>query len=376
MFRSAEEAFSEHRTECGTGDDIGPVLLPLGFDIAKIDELARRSVGQGCGHVYYKCPSRLDHRDVQKHKERTCTKGYVAEDGTKGPCLDSDGEPLKYRRCMYWEQDHNARIARIWGMSKHSDDVDDEANAGGTLHACGIHPTSDSVVIRHIPVTFRLVATLFGGGAFMRNAPKRITMGKSYVLFRVVRIPRRMMPLVRLRVCMRIVMNVLSINAPVGVIHGIRVVPILPIQILMVIVVRWQVMSVFLIRLYILLRPDPPPPTTVTCGQCSVSYNPQGSLAWSHEYIPCPRTRIAHDQVCGRVSIVAQIRTRVYGDGDIVRGTMIRLCRVYLYHILNRQVSFMGICLFFFLPRFVFPQKCSDWRRTHILKYCFVVLFC
>ena len=144
MFRSAEEAFSEHRTECGTGDDIGPVLLPLGFDIAKIDELARRSVGQGCGHVYYKCPSRLDHRDVQKHKERTCTKGYVAEDGTKGPCLDSDGEPLKYRRCMYWEQDHNARIARIWGMSKHSDDVDDEANAGGTLHACGIHPTSDS----------------------------------------------------------------------------------------------------------------------------------------------------------------------------------------------------------------------------------------
>ena len=47
----------------------------------------------------------------------------------------------------------------------------------------------------------------------------------SYVLFRVVRIPRRMMPLVRLRVCMRIAMNVISINAPVEVIHGIRVVP-------------------------------------------------------------------------------------------------------------------------------------------------------
>ena len=49
-------------------------------------------------------------------------------------------------------------------------------------------------------------------------------------------------------------MNVLSINAPVEVIHGIRVVPILPIQILMVIVVKRQVsMRVFLIRLCILL---------------------------------------------------------------------------------------------------------------------------
>ena len=154
------------------------------------------------------------------------------------------------------------------------------------------------IMRQRISATFHLVATVLCH-IVLTYAPKRITMGKSYVLFRVVRIPRRMMPLVRLRVCMRIAMNVLSINAPVGVIHGIRVVPILPIQILMVIVVRWQVMSVFLIRLYILLRPDPPPPTTVTCGQCSVSYNPQGSLAWSHEYIPCPRTRIAHDQVCG-----------------------------------------------------------------------------
>ena len=43
----------------------------------------------------------------------------------------------------------------------------------------------------------------------------------------------------------------------------------------------------------------PAPPTTVTCGQCSVSYNPQGSLASRHELIPCPRTRIAHDLACG-----------------------------------------------------------------------------
>ena len=45
--------------------------------------------------------------------------------------------------------------------------------------------------------------------------------------------------------------------------------------------------------------PAPPPPTTVSCGGCSVSYDPQGSLAWRHEYIPCPRTRIAHDLACG-----------------------------------------------------------------------------
>ena len=63
-----------------------------------------------------------------------------------------------------------------------------------------------------------------------------------------------MMPRVRLRVCMRIAMNVISINATVWIIHGIRVVSILPIQILMGIVVRWQVMSVYLIRLCIPLR--------------------------------------------------------------------------------------------------------------------------
>ena len=61
-----------------------------------------------------------------------------------------------------------------------------------------------------------------------------------------------MIPRVRLGVGMRPAMNVLSIDAPVGVIHGIRVVPTLPIRILMGIVVRREVMSVFLIRLCIL----------------------------------------------------------------------------------------------------------------------------
>ena len=136
MFRSPYKAFKAHRTECGTGDDIGIVSI---WDIA---ELQSRPIGQGCGHKYYKCPGHLDREGVQKHEIRTCTKGYVAENGTKGPCLDSDREPLKYRKCMYWEQDHNARI---WGISAHSDDgSDDEANAGGTdvMHACNIHDTS------------------------------------------------------------------------------------------------------------------------------------------------------------------------------------------------------------------------------------------
>ena len=61
-----------------------------------------------------------------------------------------------------------------------------------------------------------------------------------------------MIPRVRLRVGMRPAMNVLSIDAPVEVIHGRRVVPILPIRMRMVIVVKRQVsMSVCLIRLCI-----------------------------------------------------------------------------------------------------------------------------
>ena len=52
------------------------------------------------------------------------------------------------------------------------------------------------VVIRHIPVTFPLVATLFGGVAFMRNAPKRVAMGqpRSPLAMRIpvaVRLPPR-----------------------------------------------------------------------------------------------------------------------------------------------------------------------------------------
>ena len=72
------------------------------------------------------------------------------------------------------------------------------------------------VVIRHIPVTFHLVVAVFGGVAFMHNVRKRVIMVRSCVLFRVVGIPCRMIRTMRrLRHCMRIILNVLSINAMV-----------------------------------------------------------------------------------------------------------------------------------------------------------------
>ena len=140
-FRSAEEAFYEHRTECGTGEDIGIVST---WDIA---ELQSRPIGQGCGHKYYKCPGYLDREGVQKHEIRTCTRVYTYADGSTGACLDSDGEPLQYRKCMHWQRDHNENDS--WNyVGYHSNDGsdsdDEEANAGGTLHACNIHDTSVS----------------------------------------------------------------------------------------------------------------------------------------------------------------------------------------------------------------------------------------
>ena len=137
-FRSAEEAFYEHRTECGTGEDIGIVST---WDIA---ELQSRPIGQGCGHKYYKCPGYLDREGVQKHEIRTCTRVYTYADGSTGACLDSDGEPLQYRKCMHWIRDHDE--SRAWNLETSHSDSDEEANAGGTdvMHACNIHDTSVS----------------------------------------------------------------------------------------------------------------------------------------------------------------------------------------------------------------------------------------
>ena len=320
-FRSPHDAFKAHRTECGTGDDIGIVSL---LDIVK---LRRRSVGQGCGHKYYKCPGHLDREDVQKHEIRTCTKGYVAEDGTKGPCLDSDGDPLKYRRCMYWEQDHNARIP---GMSAHSDDSssdsEEEANAGGTdvMHACGIHDTSvpgdhsSTWICNESPCSNRQVPYC------LAMCPYTGTHGTATTPMHVCNIHPTSAPgdhsstwLCNESPCSNRQVPYCFDQCPEAGNHGTATTPMHVCEVHELWQSgdhSWQTScsdtahnsngdSCQASGFYECVSHTPvypaPPPTTVSCGGCSVSYDPQGSLAWRHEYIPCPRTRIAHDLACG-----------------------------------------------------------------------------
>ena len=167
MFQSPHEAFTTHRPKCGDGtlqdvDDefdkiideyakYGPPLEPDDVIYSIQDILDKRSVTEGCGRSYYKCPTRLDHKDVLKHKVRTCTKTYTSADGTEGACLDSEEKPLKYRRCMGHARDHN-KSDRIRLVSTHSDKGDgsteetaentEQTQTGSTtMLACGFHAT-------------------------------------------------------------------------------------------------------------------------------------------------------------------------------------------------------------------------------------------
>ena len=76
MFQSPHEAFTTHRPKCGDGtlqdvDDefdkiideyakYGPPLEPDDVIYSIQDILDKRSVTEGCGRSYYKCPTRLD----------------------------------------------------------------------------------------------------------------------------------------------------------------------------------------------------------------------------------------------------------------------------------------------------------------------------
>ena len=264
-FRSAEEAFSAHPTECGTGDDIGFVL----DDVKKV-KLRARPVGQGCGHKYYKCPGHLDREGVQKHEIRTCTKGYVAEDGTKGPCLDSDGEPLQYRRCMYWQRDHNENDS--WNyVGSHSnngsDSDDEEANAGGTTPTTT--PTESSLVVCTISgcqdsTPYDPTSSSGGWHAPCDECSQYRCTGGGHSWYPSCSDTTHT--------------NSNGDSCTAGGYECVSHTPVYPAP---------------------AAPAAPAPPTTVTCGQCSVSYNPQGSLASRHELIPCPRTRTAHNKVCG-----------------------------------------------------------------------------
>lgn len=164
-FRSPHEALTAHQVTCGDGtvqdvddefsqiidkyDKYGPPLDPNDMIYSIQDILDKRSVAQGCGRSYYKCPSRLDHKAVQKHKERTCTKGYTDKTGKSGDCRDSKGNRTKFRKCMGHSRDHDE--SDWWnGAGQHSDKGDSDETAQNpstsppSMHACGSHATTVS----------------------------------------------------------------------------------------------------------------------------------------------------------------------------------------------------------------------------------------
>ncbi len=162
MFRTPYEALTSHQVTCGDGtvqdvDDefseiidgyekYGPPLDPHNTIYSIQDILNKRSVTQGCGRSYYKCPSRLDHKDIPKHEVRTCAKTYTSSDGTEGACLDSEGNPLKYRRCMGHARDHN-ESDWIGLESTHSDEGDsnsDDSDGEDTSDVVDNSPDCDS----------------------------------------------------------------------------------------------------------------------------------------------------------------------------------------------------------------------------------------
>ncbi len=162
MFRTPYEALTSHQVTCGddTVQDVddefseiidgytkyGPPLDPNEMIYSIQDILNKRSVTQGCGRSYYKCPSRLDHKDIPKHEVRTCAKTYTSADGTEGACLDSEGNPLKYRRCMGHARDHN-ESDWISLESTHSDEGDsnsDDSDGEDTSDVVDNSPDCDS----------------------------------------------------------------------------------------------------------------------------------------------------------------------------------------------------------------------------------------
>ena len=166
MFRSPHEAFTAHRTKCGTGISIDIEILVAypGADdltiLAQIgDRLKKRSVNQGCGRSYYKCPSRLDHRDAQKHEELTCNKWVWEKPSGYLNAFKSYQCGRKFRKCMGHTFDHNPDV---WWATAHSDmvdtddsnDADDSSNyedpsnpdppSTPSYHTCGSHETWQS----------------------------------------------------------------------------------------------------------------------------------------------------------------------------------------------------------------------------------------
>ena len=122
-------AFDAHHTKCGIANNVDNI----GVGVPTTYILKGRTFKQGCGRPHYDCPNAPD----TWHKERTCTIVYTYADGSTSACLDAKGKPLEYRRCMGHTRDHD-KSDNDSSPTWHNDD-DEEANAGGSLYACGIH---------------------------------------------------------------------------------------------------------------------------------------------------------------------------------------------------------------------------------------------
>ena len=313
-FTTAGGALNTHYTKCGTGDNIDDLIQTWTISgssienvlISAILELKSRSVDKGCGRDWYTCES--DHATkTEQHKVRTCKKWVYRYDAHLSTRPPAKSKCVEYRGCMEHTFDHNNRVP---GKSLHSDeaDSDEEANAGGTtptptMHACNIHDASDSgdhsstYLCNESPCSNRSVSSC------LANCPYTDTHGTTTPTTPA-------MVVCDIEGCqdstpydatsssagLHAYCNECSQYKCNGVDHS------------------WQTSCTdtthtnsngdsCTVAGYECVSHTPvypaPPPTTVSCGGCSVSYDPQGSLAWRHEYIPCPRTRIAHDLACG-----------------------------------------------------------------------------
>ena len=309
LFDTFTDSETSHQKKCGTEVDVEKAAIkslkdaggfyedPVAISREVDDILKRRSVSKGCGRVYYDCPQIPD----TEHKVRTCNKWvyrYDAHLSTRPPAKSKCVEP--YRRCMGHTFDHNNRVL---GSSKHSDDGSDsteEANTGGTtptptMHACNIHDASDSGSHTSYTCNISPCSGLIWWGCVDAQCPETDTHGKVVCTISGCQDSTPYDP-TSSSAGLHAYHSECSQYKCNGVDHS------------------WQTSCTdtthtnsngdsCTVAGYECVSHTPvypaPPPTTVSCGGCSVSYDPQGSLAWRHEYIPCPRTRIAHDLSCG-----------------------------------------------------------------------------
>ncbi len=119
-YRTPYEAYSAHRTKCGTGRDIDLEVRSFmssgdlfQVQYATANRLSKRSVEQGCGRAYYTC----DSGEVERHRVRTCQKWFYTVDAHLNRHIRTKCG-REFRKCLGRVFDHDPRV---FGSSPHSD---------------------------------------------------------------------------------------------------------------------------------------------------------------------------------------------------------------------------------------------------------------